>query len=86
MVNYLAGPVDKTISGDNTILGTGYWWTVELLRALRIIPSCTTNHFQPICGSLTGGRCQGALEGGGLCGTYLLLTVAISEEEGYDGG
>jgi len=26
------------------------------------------------------GECQGELEGGGLCGTYLLLTVTISEE------
>ena len=26
------------------------------------------------------GVCQGKLEGGGLCGTYLLLTVTIPEE------
>jgi len=34
------------------------------------------------------GACQGELEGGGLCGTYLLLTVAVSGEveEDSDGG
>ena len=31
------------------------------------------------------GACQGELKGGGLCGTYLLLTVAVSEE-GEEGG
>ena len=35
------------------------------------------------------GACQGELEGGGLCGAYLLLTVAVSERtvtEDSDGG
>ena len=34
------------------------------------------------------GACQRELEGGGLCGTYLLLTVAVSEEveEDSNGG
>ena len=34
------------------------------------------------------GACQGELEGGGLCGTYLLLTVTVPEEveEDRDGG